>query len=574
MSNGGYLRKSRTPVPPPAVERPQSFSERLASVRADDAQRAQRNESIRKLRSKVFDMGQAEMERYKSEAVDLPEELEQAPTFSREEILGKATPSGLKRSNTAAGQDTSGAAGTAPSSQGPASFEAYSGFHLSRRTLPHNVLARHMSGKQAFCIKDLLRDVKAPDFALPDIEQDIVVLGIVAKKSDPRLHKQGAHNKDEPPRKFMVITLVDLHYELELFLFNSGFERFWKLTEGTVVAILNPDLMPPPKGREHTGKFSLVINSDEDTIIEVGKSRDLGFCQSVKKSGDTCGVWVNKKRTNFCEYHTNEAVRKQRGNRMEVNTAGFSGRKLNSREVWLREKRMTGKEHAKATNYDRDTSSTWFVSRSMSAADLIDGKDMTALDKRERALSVKRKLVAQEKEREIMQKLKKVGGGAGREYMQAAIAKRDENLAPAPSRPTSAFTIPAGSSQPFIEPRDRDRAIHLGPLKRKRTDSALSGLTSTSTSRSSGLSSAPKTSALGWGGNLKDKLSRMKEGEKLRKEEERKPSQQRTISPVRKKTRFVTEKGIREAGRESLGNELAGRRLAFDDDDDDELVIV
>lgn len=56
----------------------------------------------------------------------------------------------------------------------------------------------------------------------------------------------------------------------------------------------------------------------------------------------------------------------------------------------------------------------------------------------------------------------------------------------------------------------------------------------------------------------------MKEGEKLRKDE---------VPPVRKKTRFVTDKGIREAGRESLGNDLLERQIMLDDDDD-ELVIV
>jgi minichromosome maintenance protein 10 len=51
-------------------------------------------------------------------------------------------------------------------------------------------------------------------------------------------------------------------------------------------------------------------------------------------------------------------------------------------------------------------------------------------------------------------------------------------------------------------------------------------------------------------------------------------------SPVRKKTRFVTEKGIREAGRESLGELLSvgvggkGRRQVVLDDDDDDLIIV
>ena len=48
-----------------------------------------------------------------------------------------------------------------------------------------------------------------------------------------------------------------------------------------------------------------------------------------------------------------------------------------------------------------------------------------------------------------------------------------------------------------------------------------------------------------------------------------------SFQPVRKKTRFVTEKGIREAGRESLGGEVAKIAAThLDDDDDDDLDIV
>jgi minichromosome maintenance protein 10 len=58
----------------------------------------------------------------------------------------------------------------------------------------------------------------------------------------------------------------------------------------------------------------------------------------------------------------------------------------------------------------------------------------------------------------------------------------------------------------------------------------------------------------------------MKDGEKFTGDKDG-----RQVSPVRKKTRFVTEKGIREAGRESLGAELSKR---VELDDDDELVII
>ena len=59
------------------------------------------------------------------------------------------------------------------------------------------------------------------------------------------------------------------------------------------------------------------------------------------------------------------------------------------------------------------------------------------------------------------------------------------------------------------------------------------------------------------------------------------PTRRGDKSPVRKKTRFVTEKGIREAGRESLGETLsaavlgrARRQVVLDDDEDDDLIIV
>ena len=62
---------------------------------------------------------------------------------------------------------------------------------------------------------------------------------------------------------------------------------------------------------------------------------------------------------------------------------------------------------------------------------------------------------------------------------------------------------------------------------------------------------------------MKD-LNRMREGQRL--------------EPVKKKTRFVTSKGIREAGRESFGGEVIGGQkmveLDDDDDDDDDLDII
>lgn len=576
---GGYLNRSRSvhsPTLSAEAPRPLSFNERLASARTEEVARAERKEKIQRLRTNAFGIGQEEIERYKRNAVEISDEPLPPPTFTRDEILGSSAPSASKlpRSKTApnlhsrpeshnsnlSSSTFEKSATDDSSSTEEGSFEAYSCLHLSRRILPHTVVTRNVSKKKILNIKDLLRDVKAPDFALPDVEQDIVVFAVVARKSEPRAHKPTANQKQEDRGKYLVITLTDLEFELDLFLFNSGFTRFWRLTPGTVVAILNPNIMPPPPGRQDTGRFSLVINSDEDIILEIGSARDLGFCQSVKKDGQLCGAWVNKKKTHFCEFHSNEAIRKQRSSRVEVNSSGFGG--------WERKSKFApGQNDDKkkgSSNYDWETRTQWFATRSLSAADLIDGKDRGAADKKERAEFVKRGLEAKEKEREMMKKLGNIGNAAGREYMQRAGLKASgSQTSLAPEQPIGSITDqePTKHDALSLGLISKDRTIHLSPIKRKRPDSSQASSVVGSTN-----SASSAAAAFGWGSNLRDKLSKMKEGEKLHKGGD--------PPPVRKKTRFVTEKGIRVAGRESLGMDFSERQISLGDDDDDELVIV
>lgn len=557
---------TQQPVERQPVPKGPSFSERLTSIRTEEAGSVERRKRIVESRTKSFGLGRKDMDDYKARAVDIPEAKPQATTFDRNAVLSQdyRSTSRLQRGSS---PRKSGRPGETGSDQPPErkeesekSFEPYSGFHLSRRYLPHNVVARHVSGKRLLSIKDLLRDVKAPDFSLPDIEQDLVVLAIIANKSEPRSHNTKGGKQDDDRGKYMVMSLCDLEYSIDMFLFNSGFDRFWKLTEGTVVAILNPGVLPPPPGRHDTGRFSLVINSDEDTIIELGSARDLGSCQSIRKDGNPCGSWVNKKRTSFCEFHTNEAVQKTRATRIELNTDGgfgFGPRDQQRRNEWKKDGQWKGKG---PKNYDWETKTRYFTTKSMSASDLIDGKGQSAEDKKEREAHLKRSMEKKEREREIMKKLARHGDASGKEYMRLAAAKQEGRTESAASGSQTSAMFPSSSARDSaalaslgLDKKNRDIQLHSG--KRKRPDS-------------SGLPESRSSSTLGWGGGLRDKLSRMKEGEKLRKESSHEP-------PVQKKTRFVTDHGIREAGRASIGSTLSSRQVSLDDgDDDDELVIL
>jgi minichromosome maintenance protein 10 len=425
-------------------------------------------------------------------------------------------------------------------------FEPYSTAHLSKRIIPHQVLTRTLTGKKTFLVPDLLRTVKGPDFSGPDIEEDVVVFAIIAKKTQPMDHNQNANKKG----KYMIMGLTDLKWELDLFLFDSAFDKFWKLTPGTIIAILNPGFMPPQKGREDTGKFSLVLNSDADTILEVGSARDLGFCKSVKKDGKTCDSWVDKRHTEFCDYHVNQQLAKTHSKRMEVNTMNFGkgdwgGRKkYNSKDMTGYRERAKEEELKKNTRYDRESHSQIYIGKK-STVNMLDDVDFDpdafhrGSTKEER---MTRRILAQEKERDLANKLKSMGSGLGADYMRAKTQSSSNNISnPNPSSSMSEVPPPDAAALGLLSGKAAN--VALSPIKRKRANTVSS------------------SAAMGWGNDLSKELGRMKNGESLQ--------------PVKKKTRFVTEKGIREAGRESLGGEVAKEMLvSFSDSDDDELDIV
>ncbi|ESZ94008.1 hypothetical protein SBOR_5586 [Sclerotinia borealis F-4128] len=388
-----------------------------------------------------------------------------------------------------------------PSDGEASQFEPYSSSHLSKRIIPHQVLTRTLQGKKTFVIADLLRTVKAPDFAGPEIEEDVVVFATIAAKSAPRAHQDQAKNGG----KFMVLTLTDLKWEIELFLFKTAFEKFWKLTSGTVIALLNPGFMPPARGKTDTGKFSLTLNSSDDTILEIGTNRDLGYCKSVKGDGKNCDTWVNKRHTEFCDYHVNLSLTKTHANRMEVNTMNFgpkrnyggggTERRYKSQDVTGYKQRREELKKGEKTKYDRESHSQIYIGK-RSAVNLLDDVDFDpdafhrGSTKEDR---MTRQLLAQEKERDLGRKLGMVGGGLGADYM-----KRRNPVHPNPQDiKDGGYREPSPPDARKLGLIGTKPSVRLSPInKRKRVN---------------------------------------------------------TIGGLKKKTRFVTEKGIREAGRESLG---------------------
>ncbi|KAJ5918897.1 hypothetical protein N7454_010041 [Penicillium verhagenii] len=564
------------------INRIKSFSERMAEGRAAERAeqtRLEKAERVHANRSSAFQVDKTEIETFKATAAKepqstLPLSMNRDPeeyAFNRAEILRSLSrPGGLKRSQTTPNMNEGSDAqhnnsDVTKRTPDASKFESYSKLNLSSRILPHSFLTRTLTDKTVLRIPDLLKTIKGPAFELPEtIDGDFVVVGIVASKSEPRQTKSadGSTNKKADPyddglnntNRYMVITLTDLKWTIDLFLFDTAFPRYYKITEGTLVAILNPIILPPPKHRLDTNRFSLALSSSDDKVLEIGKAQDIGYCKSTKKDGKNCGTWIDGRKTEFCDFHTDLQVRRTQSVRAGLNT-GAGQLSMDSRTgVYERRKWTNGRQAMptpkkeglpqKGGQYDWASGSTYFVApgprnRGNGRAPynpMTDGRGAAALDRDDdpfiaagmmgrgaenKEEQVRRRLAAQQRERDITTKLiSGRTGGLGAEYLRTRT-DQPPSTTQNDSKPPNTQQPPPSSTDFNVSSFGRAKNVKLGPMKRAHDGDKPHG---------SGV----------------------------------------------KKTRFITSRGIREAGRDSLGGPEAtgGQLQALSDDDDDELEFV
>lgn len=445
--NGGARHQQR-----PA----KSFNERLRDSRVEDRQRKEKEDHAKQARSTGFGIKKALEEASRENARDLIRT--EAPLLQplRSGPGGDvADPTDLGRNGKRRIDDQppriSDHDSRPEAHSDEALVERYSGFQLSKRLMDETTVELGLAGKTVVSIPQLLKDITSPNYDIPDFPtEDFVVVGIVASKSSPkdRATTHNTNSSGDPDSsakaKFMAITLTDLQWSLDLFLFDTGFSRFWKLTVGTVIAILNPGVMPPKPHLRDTGRFSLKLSSSEDTVLELGMAQDLGFCKSLKKDGKECGQWIDKRKTEFCDFHVNLAIEKTTAGRMEINgmtgmglfglggDLGSSKRGGRGGGIGGGGSRWRGSSKSSKTAptgpnrpghyHDRTLNETGYLippeySTTRSTAALLDSSDYVqgALSAKERS---RKRLAEHEKERELSRKLAASGNGMGLEYLR------------------------------------------------------------------------------------------------------------------------------------------------------------
>jgi minichromosome maintenance protein 10 len=581
--------------------RSKSFAERMAESRNKEKEQVARKNRIEQSRSSGFGLAKTIALRTKTPEPGATKKAEERETERQSQ-----------NKSVDQGQDP-----PSPTADVPSILEPYSGFHITKRTLDHSTLTRTLEGKAVYSIPQLLKEVKSPEYEPPDCESDYVLLGIIASKSNPFEHRSntktnnGSRSDSTARSKFMVVHLTDLKWELDLFLFDTGFERFWKLTPGTVIGILNPGIMAPRV--KESGAFSLKLQSSEDTVLEIGTAKHVGFCSAKKANGRQCSQWVDGRKTTVCEYHMSLKVDKARSGRMELNTmvgmGGGPGRGGGGRGRG-RGGRGRGKGLlAEGKTYDPELHETLYLAPKelgFSATRLLDDGDLE-MNAWQRGLTKeafqKKRQREREKEAELAKKLGALNPSAGSSYLKSrAEGLERTKAASAAADPNNKDD---GSASAALEAPISAEA--LGLIGKPATVT-LSSITAGKRKRG-GVASEP----VGWGGayrrglpgyqatgggdggntgnaaNAADpdhSMSSMSrpttaDSSASRPAPLKSARKDPDLPSPKKKARFMlAEKGIREPGRESLGGpsllpSLVGRgggKAGEDYDDDLEIV--
>lgn len=130
---------------------------------------------------------------------------------------------------------------------------------------------------------------------------DWVISGVLIYKSLPKTSQKGS--------SYSIWKISDLSENLatvSVFLFSTAHKTFWKTTLGTVISILNPNIL---ESKDDIDQATLSVDSPQKIMV-IGKSKDMGQCKSTKKNGEPCTAIVNTNRCEFCVYHVKQEYKK------------------------------------------------------------------------------------------------------------------------------------------------------------------------------------------------------------------------------------------------------------------------
>ncbi|XP_076469031.1 protein MCM10 homolog [Babylonia areolata] len=183
--------------------------------------------------------------------------------------------------------------------------EKFSGLRIVNPKVSSIMLASKMEGRRMIPVSRLHLKVKTPD-----LQGDWVTIGVIVQKSEAR--------KSQTGKTYSIWKLSDLQetdVTVSFFLFGQVYKQLWKMDVGNVIGLLNPNIMDSME--KSSGDVAFTVNNAQQ-VMEIGRSKDLGWCIGKTKRGTTCTNFINKKQGDFCTYHVQAAYRQQSAKRSEL----------------------------------------------------------------------------------------------------------------------------------------------------------------------------------------------------------------------------------------------------------------
>lgn len=191
--------------------------------------------------------------------------------------------------------------------------DPFFGIRIVNPLISSKQMREQMSGKSAITISKIKTCI-----ASGTLSNDWVIAGVLINKSPTKTSQKGS--------SYSIWKISDLSENLttvSVFLFSAAYKTFWKTTLGTVIGILNPNIL---ESKDHIDQATLSVDTPQKMLI-IGKSKDMGKCKSTKKNGEPCTAIVNINRCEFCIYHVKQEYKKcsKRADLgSNINARGFS----------------------------------------------------------------------------------------------------------------------------------------------------------------------------------------------------------------------------------------------------------
>ncbi|XP_046820062.1 protein MCM10 homolog [Vespa crabro] len=174
--------------------------------------------------------------------------------------------------------------------------DPFFGIRIVNPLISSKQMREQMNGKSAITISKIKTCI-----ASGTLSNDWVIAGVLINKSPTKTSQKGS--------SYSIWKISDLSENMttvSIFLFSAAYKTFWKTTLGTVIGILNPNIL---ESKDYIDQATLSIDTPQKMLI-IGKSKDMGKCKSTKKNGEPCTSIVNINRCEFCIYHVKQEYKK------------------------------------------------------------------------------------------------------------------------------------------------------------------------------------------------------------------------------------------------------------------------